>query len=286
MTIRIGSMIPAACTGEIVSAITGTANIPSPPRPPLDIPVVMTAITAHIQNKGSGIKESDITLTGVKLLAFQTSKNGYASLMITLDLNADIGEAEDADGIASELSILKYVSSANIACGGHRGDAQSMRRTVTAALRHKVQIGAHPAYPDRQNFGRKSMQLETDISPSALRQTLTSQITNLIDIAASEDAEVAYVKPHGALYNDAVQSTAHANLIAAVIADFKLGFMGAPNSEMGRAAERHNLRFISEGFIDRRYTDDGHLQSRAIKGAVIASIDTPKRPLGRCHKRL
>jgi len=205
---------------------------------------VITAITAHIQNKGSGIKESDITLTGVKLLAFQTSKNGYASLMITLDLNADIGEAEDADGIASELSILKYVSSANIACGGHRGDAQSMRRTVTAALRHKVQIGAHPAYPDRQNFGRKSMQLET-----------------------------AYVKPHGALYNDSVNSTAHANLIAAVIADFKLGFMGAPNSEMGRAAERHNLRFISEGFIDRRYTDDGHLQSRAIKGAVIASID-------------
>ena len=193
--------------------------------------------------------------------------------MITLDLNADIGEAEDADGIASELSILTYVSSANIACGGHRGDAQSMRRTVTAALRHKVQIGAHPAYPDRQNFGRKSMQLETDISPSKLRQTLTSQITTLIDIAASEGAEVTYVKPHGALYNDAVQSTAHANLIAAVIADFKLGFMGAPNSEMGRAAERHNLRFISEGFIDRRYTDDGHLQSRAIKGAVIASID-------------
>ena len=93
----------------------------------------------------------------------------------------------------------------------------------------------------------------------------------LCDIAKTANARVAYVKPHGALYNDAVVSRAHADLIANVIKDIDpdLYFMGGPNSEMGRAAKVHGLRFITEGFIDRRYTDDGHLQNRAIDGAVI-----------------
>ncbi len=193
--------------------------------------------------------------------------------MKTLDLNADIGEAEDAAGIAAELAILQYVSSANIACGGHRGDARSMRRTVKAAIKHRIQIGAHPAYPDRENFGRKSMTLDQDITPEDLRQSLTTQIQSLIDIAASEGAQVTYVKPHGALYNDSVQSQDHADLIASIIVHFGLAFMGAPKSEMGKAAKRHDLRFITEGFIDRRYTDDGHLQSRRIDGAVIKDLD-------------
>ena len=192
--------------------------------------------------------------------------------MKTLDLNADIGEAEDANGIAAERAILPNISSANIACGGHRGDAVSMRRTVKAAIHYGVQIGAHPAYPDRENFGRKSMQLGKDINPDTLRVSLKAQIQSLIDIAASEGALVTYVKPHGALYNDAVTSAAHANLIAEVIASLDLAFMGAPSSEMGRAAKRRGLRFIAEGFIDRRYTDDGHLQSRAIEGAVIKTL--------------
>lgn len=193
--------------------------------------------------------------------------------MITLDLNADIGEAEDAEGIAAELSILSYVSSANIACGGHRGDDASMRRTVKAALKYNVQIGAHPSYPDRDNFGRKSMSIGTDISAKDLAHVLTSQITSLMDIASAEGTSVNYVKPHGALYNDAVSSKAHADIIAAVIAKFKLGFLGAPQSEMSNAAKRYGVHFIPEGFIDRRYTDDGHLQSRAIEGAVIKDID-------------
>ena len=191
--------------------------------------------------------------------------------MKTIDLNADIGEAEDESGIASELAILRYVSSANIACGGHRGDAVSMRRTVKEALKNNVSIGAHPAYPDRENFGRKSMVLGQDMEAGKLRESLTSQILSLIEIAASEGADVTYIKPHGALYNDSVRSQSHADLIASVIhtIDPSLAFMGAPKSEMGAAAKRLDLRFISEGFIDRRYTDDGHLQSRSIDGAVI-----------------
>ncbi len=196
--------------------------------------------------------------------------------MKTIDLNADIGEAEDESGIAAELDILRYISSANIACGGHRGDDTSMRRTVKEALKNKVQIGAHPAYPDRENFGRKSMVLGKDIEASELRVILTKQINALIEIAASEGANVTYVKPHGALYNDSVHSREHADLIASVIQNIKpsLAFMGAPNSEMGAAAKRFGLRFISEGFIDRRYTDDGHLQSRSIDGAVITDHGT------------
>ena len=102
-----------------------------------------------------------------------------------MDLNADIGEAEDESGIAAELAILCYVSSANIACGGHRGDAASMRRTVREALKNKVQIGAHPAYPDRENFGRKSMALGKDIDAGELRIALTKQIGALIEMRPS-----------------------------------------------------------------------------------------------------
>ncbi|WP_371396389.1 LamB/YcsF family protein [Fretibacter rubidus] len=189
----------------------------------------------------------------------------------TIDLNADIGEAEDADGIASELAILRYVSSANIACGGHRGDAASMRRTTIAARDNGVAIGAHPSYPDYANFGRRSHVIGIDISADDLAKSLLFQIVQLCEIAASEDAVVSYVKPHGALYNDAVGSKIHADLIAGVIKrlDKNLIFMGGPNSAMERAADDADLSFIREGFIDRRYTDDGHLQDRSIDGAVI-----------------
>jgi len=195
--------------------------------------------------------------------------------MKTIDLNADLGEADTAAWAKSEYDMLQYISSANIACGGHAGTAQSMRHMVRGAYNHGVTIGAHPSYPDKAHFGRQSMTLGTDISKSALKMSLFSQITTLAEIAAAEDYFIAYVKPHGALYNDAVKDAEKADLIAKVIStiDPKLLFMGAPNSEMGKAAKRHGLNFVAEGFIDRRYSDDGHLQSRAIDGAVIKDQD-------------
>lgn len=188
-----------------------------------------------------------------------------------IDLNADLGEAEDKGGIAAELSILSVISSANIACGGHAGDAVSMTRMVEGAIAESVRIGAHPAYPDRVNFGRKSMTLGEDIAPADLEISLKRQITTLRDIAIAQGTDIAYVKPHGALYNDAVKSPALAKLIADVIKAIspELSYMGAPHSAMGIAAQEAGLSFISEGFIDRRYTDDGHLQNRAIPGAVL-----------------
>lgn len=191
--------------------------------------------------------------------------------MRTIDLNADIGEANTPEWEASEADILHHISSANIACGGHAGDDASMRRTIRGALEQGVTIGAHPAYPDRKNFGRQSLVLGQDIEAKALSESLMSQIVRLCEIASEEGAVVRYVKPHGQLYNDAVGDREKADLIAAVIAklDPTLTLLGGPKSEMGKAAAAHGLNFVAEGFIDRRYSDDGHLVSRKVAGAVI-----------------
>jgi UPF0271 protein len=191
--------------------------------------------------------------------------------MKSIDLNADLGEADNADWALNEAKMLLYISSANIACGGHAGTEKSMRHIVRGAKENGVVIGAHPSYPDKVHFGRKPMRLGEDIMAEDLKSSLLEQITTLAEIAAEEDMFISYVKPHGALYNDAVTDAKKANLIAEVIAaiDPRLIFMGGPNSEMGKAAKRHNLKFIAEGFIDRRYTDAGHLQTRSIDGAVI-----------------
>jgi UPF0271 protein len=195
--------------------------------------------------------------------------------MKTIDLNADIGEADTPEWEAAEAAILSHISSANIACGGHAGDDASMRKTVRGAMANRVVIGAHPAYPDRENFGRRSLVLDDDITEGDLARSLTEQIVRLAEIAADEGARVAYVKPHGQLYNDAVGDRRKANLIARVIADIDpdLILLGGPNSEMGKAAAAHGLSFVAEGFIDRRYSDDGHLISRQQPGAVIADQD-------------
>lgn len=191
--------------------------------------------------------------------------------MDSIDLNADLGEADNADWAKSEREMLRYITSANIACGGHAGTPNSMRHMIRGAIENNVVIGAHPAFPDKVHFGRKSMKLDKDITAEDLKASLTKQIITLAKIAEEEGTCITYVKPHGALYNDAIKDTKKAELIADVIKhiDPKLIFMGGPNSEMGKAAKRYNLTFIAEGFIDRRYTDDGHLQSRAIDGAVI-----------------
>ncbi len=191
--------------------------------------------------------------------------------MKTIDLNADIGEANTPEWDAAEAAIVSAISSANIACGGHAGDAVSMRRTVRNARAAGVTIGAHPAYPDRANFGRTSLVIGEDITPAALKETLRVQILDLAAICDAEGATLAYVKPHGALYNDSVFDAQKADIIVDVLhaLNMNLTFLGGPNSEMGRAAADHDIRFVAEGFIDRRYTDDGHLLSRTLKGAVI-----------------
>lgn len=185
--------------------------------------------------------------------------------MASIDLNADLGEGDPFDE-----ELLSIVSSCNIACGGHAGDDESMARTVAAALANGVCVGAHPGYPDREGFGRVSGYQRGD----DLYESLTDQVTALADIAAELGARLSHVKPHGALYNDAVRDRELADVIARVIAEAPgaPAFMGMANTELQYAAERHGLEFIAEAFVDRAYEPDGTLVSRSEPGAVHGEL--------------
>lgn len=185
--------------------------------------------------------------------------------MAAIDLNADLGEGDPYDD-----ELLAIVSSCNIACGGHAGDAESMARTVLVAIENGVSVGAHPAYPDREGFGRESRFLAGD----ALYESLTEQVETLADVAAQLGTRVAHVKPHGALYNDAVSDSGLSDIIARVTSEApgSPALMGMANTEMQRAAERHGLAFIAEAFVDRAYEPDGTLVSRKAPGAVHSEL--------------
>ncbi len=185
--------------------------------------------------------------------------------MATIDLNADLGE-----GDAYDDALLKIVSSCNVACGGHAGDRDSMAATVRAAMTNGVSVGAHPGYPDREGFGRVSDYL----AGQALYESLTEQLTTLADIAAQLGTRLTHVKPHGALYNDAIADRELADVIARVIAELhgEAVFVGMANTELQAAADRHGLEFIAEAFVDRAYEADGTLVSRSEPGAVHGEL--------------
>jgi UPF0271 protein len=185
--------------------------------------------------------------------------------MTEIDLNADLGE-----GAPFDEELLGIVSSANIACGGHAGSAGIMAQTVQSAIANGVAIGAHPGYPDRAGFGRVSGFMRG----AELYESLTDQVTALADIAAELGAGIDYVKPHGALYNDAVHDAELADVIARVTAEMpgSPGLMGMAGTELEHAARRHGLAFIAEAFIDRAYEPDGTLVSRKEPGAVHEAL--------------
>lgn len=179
-----------------------------------------------------------------------------------IDLSADLGE-----GAEDEAKIWPLVSSANVACGGHVGDTKSMTVAVRRAKRHGVRLGAHPSFPDRANFGRKSMA----ISPPALRTALVEQITALRKIAEREGLSLAHVKPHGALYNDAHHDRVLSGVIVDALreVDSALAIVCSNSSQMATAARAAGTPVIREAFADRRYNPDGSLVSRSIGGALL-----------------
>lgn len=186
-------------------------------------------------------------------------------MMASIDLNADLGEGDTYDD-----ELLQIVSSCNVACGGHAGDAEMMARTVRSAITNGVAVGAHPGYPDREGFGRESGFMSGDV----LYESLTQQVTELADIAAHLGARLRHVKPHGALYNDAVKDRAIADIIARVTAEAPgaPAFVGMANTELEFAAHRHGLDFIGEAFVDRAYESDGTLVPRKEPGAVHEAL--------------
>jgi len=185
----------------------------------------------------------------------------------TIDLNADLGE-----GCAFDLELLGIVSSCNIACGGHAGDAASMLTTVRQALANGVAIGAHPAYPDRAGFGRSSVSL----AGGELKESLIKQLDAFAKIAASEGAAVAHVKPHGTLYRDAARDRSVAQLVADAVQQVtpNSALVGPAESALQDAANNAGLSFVAEAFVDRTYLPDRTLLSRSEPGAVHTDINT------------
>ena len=183
---------------------------------------------------------------------------------MTIDLNCDMGELEDAQ---HEAALMESITSANIACGGHAGDEATMERTTRLALERGVRIGAHPGYPDRANFGR----IEMPMSAAQIEATVREQIERLDAVVRRLGGEIVHVKAHGALYNVAVRNETVARAIAAGIAQWnpKTTVFGLAGSLMLDWWREMGLAVIAEGFADRRYEPDGTLRSRKFPDALI-----------------
>jgi UPF0271 protein len=190
---------------------------------------------------------------------------------LAIDLNADVGESFGPWPMGADEALVPLVSSVNIACGAHAGDATTILRTAALAVRHGVAIGAHPGYPDLAGFGRRDL----DLTPDELRATLVVQVGAVVAGAHVSGGVVRHVKPHGALYNRAARDAAVAGAIAGAIRDLDraLVLVGLAGSASIDAARAVGLRVAEEGFADRRYEPDGSLRSRRLDGALLGAAD-------------
>lgn len=183
-----------------------------------------------------------------------------------VDLNVDL-----AEGCGNDQRLLQLVTSANVCCGLHAGDYNEMRKAILWAKENGVRVGAHPGFPDRENFGRTNMQLPDDELKACLRYQLGATKA----LCEAENVPMDYVKPHGALYNMAAKDPHLASLIAETVKQFDphLKLMGLSGSLMLTVAEQHGLQTISEVFADRHYLADGSLVPRTRDDAMVESDD-------------
>lgn len=182
----------------------------------------------------------------------------------SIDINADVGE-----GIGNDASLMPYLSSCNIACGGHAGNLETMTATVELAKLNSVKIGAHPSFPDKINFGRVDM----NISCSDLYTSLKQQVRGLLKILEDHNLQLHHIKPHGALYNQASKDKKLSQVIIEVIQSIALPLkLYAPcNSVLANLAVENGISVTFEAFIDRNYNDDLSLVSRSSSNALIKS---------------
>ena len=186
---------------------------------------------------------------------------------LKIDLNCDMGEVPEAIADGTQEALMRSITSVNIACGGHAGDEQTMKTTIEQALRWKLAIGAHPGYPDRANFGR----LELKLPLNEISASIFEQVKALADVAGRCGARVVHVKPHGALYNQAVRNRELAGAIAEGVARWNrevvlVALAGSPMLDVFREA---GFTVAAEAFADRRYEADGTLRSRKFADALI-----------------
>lgn len=191
--------------------------------------------------------------------------------MLTVDLNSDLGESFGAYKIGMDDEILKYISSANIACGWHGGDPMVMDKTVDLAKKNSVGIGAHPGFFDLMGFGRRNMAA----TPEEIKNYIKYQLGALTAFAQSKGEKVQHLKAHGAMYNMAAKDEKIADAIAEAIyeVDKDIILMGLANSEMIKSGKKLGLKTANEVFADRAYNPDGTLVPRSMEGAVIHDAD-------------
>lgn len=187
--------------------------------------------------------------------------------MKSIDLNCDMGELPEAILDGTQESLMPSLTSVNIACGGHAGDARTMKTTIEQALRWNLAIGAHPGYPDRENFGRLELILPLEV----IADSVFEQVKALAEVAAHCGAVITHVKPHGALYNQAVGNRILAEAIANGVALWNrnvilMGLAGSPMLDVFRGA---GFRVAAEAFADRRYEPNGTLRSRKFDDALV-----------------
>lgn len=189
----------------------------------------------------------------------------------TIDLNADMGESPEALADGADAELMRYITSANIACGGHAGDEQTMLETLLLARRFGVAAGAHPSFPDPRNFGRVAM----DISVADLEASLVEQIQNLQKVAKDTGVTLIHVKPHGALYHAANRSAEVATTIARAAreCDPNLILVGQAGSSCLGIWREMGFATAAEAFADRAYEADGMLRKRTLPGALLAGVD-------------
>ncbi len=182
--------------------------------------------------------------------------------MKKIDINCDVGE-----GLKNEEQIFPFISSCNIACGGHAGDKDSIARIVRLAKTFEVKIGAHPSYPDPENFGRKSMELDQ----ASLSRAIRTQLETFKEAIDSENGHWHHIKAHGALYNDLAASTELSELYIKAIEPYldHLKLYVPYGSKIADIAGAHQIPFLYEGFADRNYNDDLSLVKRSHPKALI-----------------
>ena len=191
--------------------------------------------------------------------------------MHAIDLNSDLGESFGAYTLGMDEKLMEYITSANVACGWHAGDPLVMQKTIRAAAKNGVAVGAHPGYPDLMGFGRR----EIKITPEEAYTYVLYQLGALDAFARTEGVKIQHVKPHGALYNQACKDEKLASAIcrAAQAFDRELIVLAPYNSAFRTAAETIGLPFAGEFFADRAYLPDGSLVPRSQPGAVIHDAD-------------
>jgi 5-oxoprolinase (ATP-hydrolysing) subunit A len=186
---------------------------------------------------------------------------------LKIDLNCDMGEVPEAIADGTQEALMRSITSVNIACGGHAGDEQTMKTTIEQALHWKLAIGAHPGYQDRANFGR----LELKLPLSGISASIFEQVKALTDVAARCGGRVVHVKPHGALYNQAVRNRELAEAIAKGVVRWSrdVVLVGLAGSLMLDVFREAGFAVAAEAFADRRYEADGTLRSRKFEDALI-----------------